>query len=189
MDDLAKSITVNNAPLKQKKQSEWLTKDRFWNFVFWFGMSLGFSITAISTNLGQKSQTFSYWSAIFFWSTLIGIPLILKKFNGTTFVKALTFVNSDGQILTEEQRPYLFGYAIFAGLPTAFVVAEIILPKTSENFMTSLVLSLCGFAPISIYFIYKNCPLSILFNRKFWTVDGHPNIALLKKVAKIIKDE
>jgi hypothetical protein len=27
------------------KQSRWLSKDRFWNFVFWFGMSGGITLS------------------------------------------------------------------------------------------------------------------------------------------------
>jgi hypothetical protein len=189
MQDFIQFTATNNESLSQTKQDKWLTKDRLWNLIFWFGMSLGTSITAMAAGFGNKLQTFSYWSSFFFWVTIIGVPLILKIFNGTKFIKALTFANSEGQILTEEQRPYLFGYAIFAGLPTAFAIAETVMHKAPENFMTVLVLSLCGFAPVSIYFIYKNCPISILFNSKFWTIEGNPNVALLKKLAKVIKED
>lgn len=186
MDDFTQFLAVNKKSLKQNK---WLTKDRFWNFVFWFGMSLGLSATLIIGGCRKSTTTFSYWSSFFFWLTIIVVPLILKIFNGTKFIKALTFANSEGQILTEEQRPYLFGYSIFAGLLLVFIVAETIFPKNPQHFMFDLVGSALFFTPISLYFIYKNCPISILFNHKFWTVDGNPNIALLKKVAKIINED
>jgi hypothetical protein len=189
MDDFAKFIAANKNSSTQEKQGKWLTKDRVWNFVFWFGMSLGLSISFAFNFNASRYNRFSYWSVFFFWFTIIVIPLILKIFNGTKFIKALTFANSEGHILTEEQRPYLFGYAIFAGLPTVFAIAETVLKKAPENFIIGFILFLSFFAPISLYFIYKNCPISILFNRKFWTVDGNPNIALLKKVAKIINED
>jgi hypothetical protein len=185
MQDFIQFTATNNESLSQAKQDNWLTKDRLWNLVFWFGMSLGLSVSlSISKNLQQQYKI----GSILIWATLIGVPLVLKIFNGTKFIKALTFANSEGQILTEEQRPYLFGYAIFAGLPTAFIIAEIILSESS-SFISKLIIDLSFLAPISIYFIYKNCPISILFNSKFWTVEGNPNIALLKKVSKIIKED
>ena len=185
MDDFAKFIAANKNSSAQEKQDKWLTKDRLWNFLFWFGMSLGLSISLSVSKTAQQQYKIG---SILIWITLISIPLILKIFNGTKFIKALTFANSEGHILTEEQRPYLFGYAIFAGLPTAFIIAEIILPKSS-SFLSRFIIDLSFLAPISLYFISKNCPISILFNRRFWTVDGSPNIALLKKVAKIINED
>lgn len=188
MDDFAKFIAANKNSSAQEKQDKWLTKDRLWNFLFWFGMSLGLSTTLIIGGCRKNTTAFSYWSSFFFWLTIIGVPLILKIFNGTKFIKALTFANSEGHILTEEQRPYLFGYSIFAGLLLVFIVAETF-PKNPQHFMFDFVGSALLFAPMSLYFIYKNCPISILFNRRFWTVDGSPNIALLKKVAKIINED
>ena len=186
---IAVGNNATNALLAQDNQTDgsWLSKDRLWNLIFWFGMSSGLSL-ALNFEAGRGSRV-SFWSVFFFWLTIIGIPLILKMFNGTKFIKALTFANSEGQILTEEQRPYLFLFAMFAGIPLVFIVAERIFPKNTENFFLTLIGLIIFFAPISLYFIYKNCPISILFNHKFWTVDGHPNVALLKKVAKIIKDD
>ena len=186
MQDFTKLVEVNTEESQNsKKQPNWVTKDRFWTFVFWFGMSLGLSMSlSVSANVQKQYKI----GTILIWVTLIGIPLILKIFNGTKFIKALIFANSEGTVLTEEQRPYLFGYMIFAGIPVAFIIAEIALSKNS-NFLSRFIVDFSFLAPVNLYFIYKNCPISILFNHKFWTVEGNPNIALLKKVAKIIKDD
>lgn len=187
MQDFTKLVEVNTEESQNsKKQPNWVTKDRFWTFVFWFGMSLGLSVAHV---FGVQLKMSNISNTIVLIS-LIGVPVLVNVFNGTKFIKALTFANSEGTVLTEEQRPYLFGYAIFAGFGVAFVVAETVLSSMSKTSSFAAFICLISlFAPISLYFIYKNCPISILFNHKFWTVEGNPNIALLKKVAKIIKDD
>ena len=164
MDDLAKSITVNSAPLKQRKQSEWLTKDRFWNFVFWFGMSSGLALGDVFRFNFKILQIASFVN----WTTLILIPLLLLIFNRTRFIKKDTFTNSQGNLLTKKQLPYMFPLAIMSGFGFAFIVAETILPKGVENIIISFIFFSCLFSGLSLYFIFKNCPISLLFNYKFW---------------------
>ena len=41
MQDFTKPLAASNAAPTAK--SKWLTKDRLWNLVFWFGMSFGMS--------------------------------------------------------------------------------------------------------------------------------------------------
>jgi hypothetical protein len=169
MQDFTKPLVASNAaPIAKAK---WLTKDRLWNFVFWFGMSFGMAVTAMISGFGQSTQEFSYWSAIYFWATVIGMPIIIKYFAKTTSVKKDVFANSEGKILTKEQMPYSFPLAGISGLGVVFFISEVMIPRGCENFLIAFILSFSGFSTISLYFIYKNCPISILFNRKFWTLE------------------
>lgn len=172
MDDLAKSITVNSAPLKQRKQSEWLTKDRFWNFVFWFGMSSGLAIAHfLRTNL-QMLDT-----AIFIYlSTLLFIPVLLILFNKTRFIQKDTFTNSEGIVIADKQMPYSISLAIITGVGFSILLSEF-LPKNSNSLFVAFALATFVFSGFSLYFIFKNCPISILFNYKFWVWKSHQSAA------------
>ena len=187
MQDFTKSpkVTDSNTALANKEE-KWLTKDRFWNFVFWFGMSLGLSIAHfIRTNLHMADL-----AKIMYIITLLGIPLLLLLFNRTKLIKPLVFANSEGKILMEEQRPYLVLPAVLAGIAiTTLLDIGFDSFRLGDNRLKDFFIFVSIFSGISLYFIFKNCPISILFNPKFWTVDGHPNIALLRKVKKNINED
>jgi len=163
MQDFIKPLAAANAAPTVK--SKWLTKDRFWNFVFWFGMSFGFAITF---SVSSKQQAKYSLGTIFIWATMIGVPLLVRHFSKTTCVKDNIFLNSEGDLITEEQTPKSTFLALLAGVGLAFIVAETILPKGYNNFFLEMVFFLSVFSGISLYFIYKNCPISILFNLKYW---------------------
>lgn len=163
MQDFTKQNAMSNSP--KIKQPRWLKKDRFWNFVFWFGMSFGFAITfSIPRELQDKYAL----STVLIWLTLVGVPLLVRHFSKTTFVKEKMFLNSEGDLITEKQVPKSTFLALLAGVGLTFFIAEIFLPRGYSNFFLDLIFWLSLFSGISVYFIYKNCPISILFNRKAW---------------------
>ena len=165
MQDFTKPlVATNNLP---KTKSKWLTKDRFWNFVFWFGMSFGMASAAFAkSGLGLLAT-----SKVIMWSTIALVPLIVVLANKTRFIKKNTFANSEGIIIAKEQRPKATFLALLAGIGLAFVIAETVLPKGNGNFFAALVFFTSLFSGISLYFIYKNCPISILFNRRAWSFE------------------
>ena len=165
MQDFTKPLVVaENLP---KVQAKWLNKDRLWNFVFWFGMSFGLAV-AHFTRINLEIPIITKLTYIF---TLIGIPVFISLVNKTSFIKKDTFANGEGKILTKKQMPYSFALAGLSGIGVAVIVAETFFKKGDSSFITSLVVSISLFSGISLYFIFKNCPISILFNRKFWTFE------------------
>ena len=163
MQDFTKPLAASNAAPTAK--TKWLTKDRFWNFVFWFAMSFGFAVTF---SVSSEQQAKYNLGTIFIWATMIGVPLLVRHFSKTTCVKDNIFLNSEGDLITEEQTPKSTFLALLAGVGLTFIIAETILPKGYNNFFLDIVFFLSVFSGISLYFIYKNCPISILFNRKAW---------------------
>ena len=165
MQDFTKPlVAVNNLP---KVQAKWLNKDRLWNFVFWFGMSFGLA----AGNVFKFQWGMHDLASATDWTSLIIFPLLIIIFNRTRFIKKDTFANSDGIIISKTQMPYAFLLATLSGFVITFVVTETILPKEHGNFFASFAFFVSLFSGISLYFIFKNCPISILFNRKFWTFE------------------
>jgi hypothetical protein len=166
MQDFTKPLVAANSATTTK--SKWLTKDRFWSFVFWFGMSFGMAVTM---SVSKEQQAKYSLGTILIWATMIFVPMIVRHFSKTTFIKKDTFANSEGMLIDKKQMPYSFPLAAMSGLAIAFIVAELFLSNSDFDFTSSLVMSLSLFSGISLYFILKNCPISILFNRKFWTFE------------------
>ena len=162
MQDFTKPLVAINAAPTSK--SKWLTKDRFWNFVFWFGMSFGMASAAfIKSGLGLLTL-----SKVVMWSTIILVPMIVVLSSKTSFIKKDTFVNSEGITLTKKQLQEGAFLAFLSGFGLAFIIAETILPKGLDNFFAALVFFLSLLSGVSLFFIYKNCPISILFNLRYW---------------------
>lgn len=170
MQDFTKPVTTNTNPLNHAKQGKWLNKDRLWNFVFWFGMSSGFSVATFFRLTLRMPNLFP----VIAWSTLILVPLMVTLANRTRFIQKDTFANNEGTILSKKQMPYMFPLAIMSGFGFSFIVAETFFPKGSLNIIIHFIFFSCLFSGLSLYFIFKNCPISILFNYKFWTLELHP---------------
>ena len=166
---IMQDFTKQNAILSNlnTKQPKWLNKDRLWNFVFWFGMSFGMALgNVIKFRLGLEDL-----SSTVDLATLFIMPIALLVFNRTRFIKKDTFANSEGVLISKKQMPYSFPLATISGLPIAFVVGTTILSKDVSSFFGAFIFFLSLSSGISLYFILKNCPISILFNRKFWTFE------------------
>ena len=126
---IMQDFTKQNATLSNlnTKQPKWLNKDRLWNFVFWFGMSLGMAVTM---SVSKEQQAKYSLGTILIWSTMIFVPMIVRHFSKTTFVKKDTFANSEGVLISKKQMPYSFPLAAISGLAIAFIVAELFLSNT-----------------------------------------------------------
>lgn len=150
-----------------KTQPKWLTKDRFWNFVFWFGMSSGFSSALILASITVKQNSFSYWISFLLWATIIGVPLLVRHFAKTTFLKDKIFLNSEGDIIPEKNVPDLG--VIFLLTVVSVVITGLLFDKFKiQDSVGTVVISIMIFGIPSLFFICKNCPVSILFNLKYW---------------------
>lgn len=154
---------------KQPKRTFWdsrMNKSNFWNLMFGIGMVLGGFITL---KFGKAYPTPAFICA---WTTLIGVPLTVRYFSKVTF--------TDGKFLTIEGRELDIpkqlpnGFLLIAiTIGTVILVGAIAdkLAKTYPDVLINLI-----FAPIFLislffipvlFFILKNCPISILFNYQF----------------------
>jgi len=151
--------------------NKWLTKNRFWNFVFWIGMSVGFSITFAISGINDPSGEFSYWSTVMFWLTLIGVPTLVRFGSKTTLVKDNIFLDIEGR---ELNLPNGFLTIITTIALTAFTGALLdkTFANTANNASLFLLISIFFLIP-TLFFIFKNCPISILFNRKLWRFEAY----------------
>lgn len=170
MQDFTQFIATNNESLSQAKQDKWLTKDRLWNLVFWFGMSLGLSISLTIAMNGKNTNTFSYWSTVFFWLTILGVPLLVRYFAKTTFVKDTIFLTSEGRefdITKNFPNKFLTIVSTFALVALTGVILDKKLLHISDS-ASFFIFTIIVFGVPTLFFIYKNCPISILFNSNFW---------------------
>jgi hypothetical protein len=129
MEDFTQFLAVDKKPLKQAKQNKWLNKDRFWNFVFWFGMSSGLSLGTFVKFTLKMPDLFP----VVAWSVLLGVPLIVTLANRTRFIEKDTFVNSKGMELTKKQMPTgnfiwltILGLALTFGLSDKYAGRHVI---------------------------------------------------------------
>jgi hypothetical protein len=153
---------VNNKLPSQPTNTSWLTKDRVWNLVFWFGISSGLSLGSFVKFTLRMPDLF----LVIVWSTLLGVPLIVTLANRTCFIKRDVFNNSQGIELTKEQMPTgNFIWLTMLSVALTFVVSDKYAGRHALSAFFAFNGLLSGF---SLYFIFKNCPISILFNYKFW---------------------
>ena len=126
-------------------------KDNFWNFIFALGMILG------SVTIG-------------FVFSLILMVLILKYFSKVTFIDGKVFNSQGKELSLEKQTPS----AVFVILTTVASTVWIsmhfsaylnALPST----ISAAIIISCFISIPTLFFILKNCPISIMFNSKFWS--------------------
>ena len=156
MEDFT-TFCKNQPSLLSRVFSLKMSKDRFWNFVFWFGMSAGFSAAS-------SIKAFPSIAIALFLLTLIIVPLTVFLFSKTTFVKDSIFLTREGREID-----------ITKDLPTRF---PIVVTTVAFTVLTGAILDKIGTAIpnivaatilINVFFVFKNCPISILFNRKLWS--------------------
>ena len=152
-----------------KPETKWLTKDRFWNFVFWFGMSGGFAVTFAIVGSESHKHDFPYSAAFTFWVTVIGMPLLVRYFSKTVFVKDTIFKNGEGiEFDTAKRGPNVLLLVLSTVGLTALTGLFLDSHKEIPDVLSNIILFIVMFGVPSLFFIFKNCPISILFNRKSW---------------------
>ena len=146
------------------KQPKWLNKDRYWNFVFWLGVSCGVSFSWLCEMLHLGTL-----GTIIFWSTLVTFQLFVIFLNKTTCVEDKQFLNSEGKKICENQlvNPGVVINFLFWCF-MAWILSITIIPRYIPNIFTTMISCMALFSLFCLYFIFKNCPISILFNRSFW---------------------
>ena len=154
---------------KTPLNSPWLSKDRKWTLFFWVGMSLVFNIPGILYLHLDDPAFDTLWKIV----ALLFTPVTLVIFNRTSFVKKDTFNNSEGIRITKKQMPDLWPVALICG-GGVYTVLAIYVPHVENRWISSFISFSSLFFGISLYFFIKNCPISIMFNRKFWRFEPMP---------------
>ena len=153
-------INLNNLAIIVMKNwiKERLNKDNFWNVMFWVGICLNIVLIEVTDSI------------LLFLISLVLIPVSLTKINKVKYTEDNIFMTSSGRILNSI-FPLQFSWVLAAMiLLTAFVfVPFFIIPVVKVTGF--IIATFVGFPLLilTLYFIYKNCPISILFNKKAWS--------------------
>nr|WP_172686800.1 hypothetical protein [Rickettsia endosymbiont of Ixodes pacificus] len=133
-----------------------ISKDNFWNLVFWLGMSIGFSLSLIIS----KVLHLQFLSTSIMWLTFILIPFIVVRNNPVKYdPEAKIFLNSEGQSLKNKHPSSL----VWLVLLIAFGVMIVSAFKNKYNLPEFIFDTFCSFilfAPACLYFVVLQCPIS-----------------------------
>ena len=138
-----------------------MSRDNFWNLIFWLGMILSASVVDLF-------KGFSLILAVLFLVlTFTVTPYLLAKVNKVTYTNDKIFINKQGQVLNDRYPKQL---VVVLGL--SMLVSAQLFSTFSKTFplLGNSMLGYIGtvfLCPI-LYFILKNCPVSILFNKHAW---------------------
>ena len=140
-----------------------LNRDNFWNLMLWFGMSVGW---AIGVSISESPSTIS---TTILWLTLLGVPYAVKKANKLSFDKEKGFFNKEGRSLKTSYPRNILGITILTFLlfPLMSLIVYDLHLKMSDLVSTTILISLFLLTP-TLYFILKNCPITILFYKNAW---------------------
>jgi hypothetical protein len=139
------------------------THDNFWNLMFWLGMTIGWFVTF------QFGKQYPTGAAISSWVTILGVPFIAVKASKLTFTKEEGFFDSKG-ISLKDRYPTAFGGVFFVSIGAMIVIGSIMdshAKELSDDISAPLLFSIF-FLFNTLYFIHKNCPIAILFNKHTW---------------------
>ena len=130
-----------------------LNRDNFWNLMLWFGMSFGWCVTF------SIDELYPTISLITFWLTLLGVPYAVKKANKLSFDKKKGFFNKEGRSLKNVYPKDLGNvtWLTFLLFPLECFIFDGMACTLSLFFLTPI-----------LYFILKNCPITILFYKNAW---------------------
>ncbi len=139
-----------------------MNRDNFWNLVFWAGMVLGLTITNF---FDEQQHTAGFISS---WLTILGVPLIVSLGSKVSFNKnELTFFNSNGESLKDRRPNGIFIVLTIAITALMGAILDANTDSINDTVATILLFGIFFLVP-TLYFIYKNCPIAILFSRHAW---------------------
>ena len=135
------------------------TRDNFWNLMFWVSM-----VTSVVTTVTTGIK-------VIFWINLLLTPFLISKFSGVQINSENIFLNSKGEKLNDRYPvrliPILF-LSIFLFAAVGILSDKFKILSDSSDVTIAIVFGGLLFAPLSLYFIFKNCPIALIFKRKAW---------------------
>ena len=133
-----------------------MNKHNFWNLVYFVGMFIGFASAALI----DKQPI----SGIIGWTTLIGIPYLVKRNSNITFDKLEQ--GAPMFIINGNKRVNATGIGFIALLVTSFLITAIIRTESKLTFFLFF-----WFVP-ALYCILRNLPIAVYFKKEAWVGDG-----------------
>ncbi|CAN0586391.1 unnamed protein product [Ectocarpus sp. 12 AP-2014] len=141
-----------------------LNRDNFWNLMFWLGLSVGWFLTL------QFSGEQQYIGTVICWTTLIGVPYLVKKASRITFNENKEFLNHQGEVLNK-RIPNGF-WLIFSTFAVTALLGSILDSWKNISDITSTIILISVFFMVpTLHFVSKNCPIAILFHKNFWSLE------------------
>jgi len=130
--------------------------------MFWLGMSFGLFLSVF---VGK----YKYLSNGLFWLTVLLIPYLVVKHNRVKYTEDKIFLNSQDKNLMGNLPKQLLWviFAMFMAIAFTGSIIDTYWKDTSDLIAFPLIFSIFFLVP-TLYFIYKNCPISILFNKNAW---------------------
>ncbi|MFP3011441.1 MAG: hypothetical protein ACEY3D_00060 [Rickettsia sp.] len=146
-----------------------ISKDNFWNLVFWFGMSTGFSLSLVVSEVLH----IAFLSTAIIWLTIIFIPFIVVKNNPVKYDhEAKIFLNSEGLSLEKKQPKTLFWVVVYTILAPVMAGAFLDQHKNEiPDIVATLMIISTFFCAPALYFSILECPITWLFNKNIWTAN------------------
>jgi len=101
---------------------------------------------------------------------IVIMAFVLNRFNGVT-VKENKIFNSQGKEIDVKQVPKLGWVVAFSGIATWITggIFDSHFKHTNDSIVFS-VMFLVFFTVFALFFILKNCPISVFFNPKVWSI-------------------
>lgn len=129
--------------------------------MFWLGMSWGILLTKVL-------DEYKFISFMTIWTTIFFIPLLVKIGSNITVADDKKLLNREGEVLND-RCPNMFWVVVTTFIFIVFIRS--ILDRYAQNLNDTLSLSivfLSFFFVPTLHFIYKNCPIAILFHKNAW---------------------
>ena len=141
-----------------------LNKDNFWNVMF-------LTLTSTIVFVAQLLMNIIPAGFLLLFAAIIFSPYFVAKLNAVEY-KNNEFISSTTNRKLGQYAPKYLGFVIWCGIPfSAFwiLLLHSKAPHLDENM--ALYNAIFWFVP-TMYFILKNLPISMIFNKKSWTKNG-----------------
>lgn len=141
-----------------------LNKDNFWNLMFLI-------LTSLIVFIAQQIMDIIPAGFLLLLAAITLSPYFIARFNAVKY-EDNEFISSTTNRNLGQYAPKYLGFLIWCGIP--FTVFWVLLlhskaPYLDENM--ALYNAIFWFVP-TMYFILKNLPISMIFNKKSWTGNG-----------------
>lgn len=148
---------------------EWLkeriNRDNFWNLMFWVGVT----ISVLVTELLVYSFEIGLLGLILFIISMTIVPYIIASFNKVKYIEGKIFLNAKNKDLSAKlPKKFSIVFLINFILSVFIYVPYVLLDNKGVAGMPFTTTAALIFALPTLYFIYLNCPISILFTNTAW---------------------
>ncbi|MDX1923618.1 MAG: hypothetical protein SFT91_00010 [Rickettsiaceae bacterium] len=145
---------------KSSFTDRFLTHDNFWNIMFFEMVLIGFIIATF------------FESVMVFWICFVISSFITYKRQKLSINADGVFINTDKGLLNDRYPVLAWGWFIlsgFASIGVAYLLHILTIDSMISMEMTRFIMFSISLLMFLSYFLYINCPISILFFARAWT--------------------